>query len=106
LNLYFSGFSQLLGYENIMGDGNTLAAQIGLSTTNLNQMTYIFGIIIYGLCIFGLYGLDRFVKCKREGWYIVFLLSIPLTACIIGIFFINYLINSETHEKYDLFKVK
>ena len=102
LNSIFGVIFQNFGYNNLMGNGNTFFAEFGLSNSNINYLSYTFGIIILVYCIIGIIGLYNFKKNKRSGWFMIFILSIPLIIIIFGIFFLKYLLKREIVEKFQI----
>ncbi|TFF98121.1 MAG: hypothetical protein EU547_02525 [Promethearchaeota archaeon] len=101
VNSYFNWVVQIIGYNNIMGNGNSLFAEFGLSNTNLNLLTWGFGVIIYVLCVLGVIGLIYFKKRKKIGWTIIVLLTIPLIGFGIGALFLDYLFNRDTINSFN-----
>lgn len=100
MNSLFDWIVQIFGYTSIMGDGNTLFARIGLSSTNLNMLTWIYGGIICLLCSIAIIGIIEFRNKRRSGWIIITYLSIHLIGLIIGAIFFKYLINKDEQLKF------
>jgi uncharacterized membrane protein YwzB len=101
VNSNFSWIVQIIGYHKVMGDGNSLFAEFGLSNTNLNLLSWGFGVVIYVLCFVGVIGLIYFKKRKKIGWKIIVLLTIPLIGFVIGAFFLDYLLSRDTINNFD-----
>jgi len=101
INNHIGWIFQNIGYSNFIGNLNTFTAQFGLSYTNINIITWGLGALLIIYSIMGVIGINKFKRTKKSGWTIIFIMSIPLSALIIGLFFLNYLIKKDTIKLFN-----
>ncbi|MHA1229502.1 MAG: hypothetical protein ACTSRP_03050 [Candidatus Helarchaeota archaeon] len=100
INSLFNNLAQSLGFSSFMGGKNSLLNYFGLSNNNINNLTYSIGVILLLYALFCFIGIYKFNFKKKLGWYILFILSIPLIPSIFGIFNLNYLSRANVIKDY------